>query len=257
MFEIVPIVFFYVILNTERIEMIYLVLLTILFGADNGYAQQKSVGNIVMTRGKDVYVYSAGKKTAVEGKPLPFQLYPGDEVQLGMDSDCEVVFANNDTLYAGSETLFSVDWYRNNMNYIWIKYGLLMYRGSTPVVLKASDLFATSKGGDFLTRYKSTTSEITILNFGPDMDVKQGDDEKPYMLKTGRYIKLVSFSTQGKVFGSINTQRVPFIYETFRITFSPKEKELDSGAFKSTDKTDVTPSARSANLDFMKRTIGL
>ena len=237
--------------------MFYLILFTILFNVDDSYAQQKSVANIVMTRGKDIYVYTAGKKTVVDGQPLPFQLYPGDEVQLGTDSDCELVFANKDTMYAGSETLFSVDWYRDSMNYIWIKYGSLMYRGTQPAALKASDLFVTSKGGDFLIRYKRSTSEATVLNFGPDIDVKQGDDKKSYMLRTNRYIKLVSFSTKDKVTGSINAGKIPFMYETFRIAFSPKERELDTGAFNSSDRTGVTPSTKNANLDFVKRTIGL
>ena len=237
--------------------MIYLILFTILFNADNVCAQQKSVANIIMTRGKDVYVYSAGKKITVDGQPLPFSVYSGDEVQLGTDSDCELVFANNDTMYAGAETLFSVDLYKGGMNYIWIKYGSLMYRGTLSVALKASDLFATSKGGDFLVRYKSTTSEATILNFGADIDVKQEDDDRPYVLRTNRYIKLVSFSAQNRLTGSINPEKIPFIYETFRIAFSPKEKELDTGAFNSSDRTGVMASAKNANLDFVKRTIGL
>ncbi len=237
--------------------MFYFILLTILINIDHSYAQQKSIANIVMTRGRDIYVYTAGKKTTVSGTSMPLTLYAGDEVQVGMDSDCELVFANNDTMYAGSESLFSVDSYKNDMNYVWIKYGSLLYRGIKPAAIKASDLFATTKGGDFLITYRTNSSESTILNFGKELEIKQGDEEIPYILSNNRFVKIVSFSFQKKMGGSINPDKVPFIYETFRIAFSPSEKVIDLGSFNTSERDKAMDYNKKANLDFVKRTIGL
>jgi hypothetical protein len=234
--------------------MNYLTLLIILLSTTYVHAQA-NVANIVMSRGKDVYVYSAGKKITIEAKTLPFQLSPGDEVQLGLDSDCELVFSNSDTMYAGSESLFSVDFYKNNMNYIWVKYGSLLYRGTSAAVLKASDLFVTSKSGDFFVRYKRSGAEATILNFGTEMSVKQGDDPESYPLMTNRFIRLVSFKNE-KTYGSINPAKIQVIYDTFRIIFSPTE--VDGTNITNKDKMTSTPQAiNKANIDFIRRTIGL
>jgi len=239
--------------------MIYSLLLTVLLNAFTASAQTGNVANIVMIRGHEVTVYSGDKKITVDSKQLPLQLSPGDEVQLGLDSDCELVFGNKDSMYAGSETLFSVDWYRNNMNSIWLKYGSLLYRGESSVAVKASDLSVLSKTGDFMIRFKRSTSEAIILNFGQDILVKQGDDEEPYVLKNYRYVKTMSFKNQSKTYGLVNQQKIKGIYDTFRITFTPNEKDAGLDQINNNDHktTTVSPSTKKANIDFMKRTIGL
>lgn len=239
--------------------MIYSLLLTVLLSVPVSNAQTGNVANIVMMRGHEVTVYSAGKKITIDSKQLPYHLSAGDEVQLGLDSDCELVFSNNDSMYAGAETLFSVDWYRNNMNSIWIKYGSLLYRGENPTAVKASDLSVLSKKGDFFIRYKRSTSEAIVLNFGQDVLVKQGDDEKPYVLLTDRYVKTISFKNENKTYGLIDPKKIPIINDTFRITFIPNE--TDAGLSQSSNNdhktTNMPPVIKKANIDFLKRTIGL
>jgi len=239
--------------------MIYSLLLTVLFSTFSASAQTGSVANIIMVRGHEVTVYSGGKKTAIDSTQLPIPLLPGDEVQLGLDSDCELVFGNQDSMYAGAETLFSVDWYRNSMNSIWIKYGSLLYRGENPTAIKASDLSVLSKKGDFFIRYKRSSSESIILNFGQDIMVKQGDDESSYVLKTNRYVKTISFKNQSKTYGLVNPQKVQGIYDTFRITFVPNEKDpgLDQPKNNDNKTTNMPPAIKRANIDFIKRTIGI
>jgi len=245
---------FYVILESERLEMIYLMLMSFLLSIDPSYAQ-KDIANIVMIRGHEAYIYSGGKKVPVDSKKLPIQLHLGDEIQLGPDTDCELVFNNNDTMYAGAESLFSVDAYKDNMNYVWLKYGVLLYRGRASAIVRATDLFVTSNNGDFIVRYKRSNLEATVLNVGPDIIVKQGETAKPYMLRNNRFIKLTSFKKDGKVYGSIDKQKMPLIYETFRLTFTPNEKEGDNLSAGTTK--DIIPTAvDGANLDYIKRTIG-
>ena len=239
--------------------MIYLLLLTALFNASYSNAQAGNVANIVMIRGHEVTLYSSGKKIPLDSKQLPVLLSPGDEVQLGLDSDCEVVFNNKDSMYAGAETLFSVDWYRGTMNSIWIKYGTLLYRGENPTAVRASDLSLESKKGDFLIKYKRSTSEAIILNFGNDILVKQGDDEIPYVLKTNRYVKATSFKNTIKTYGLVNQQKIQGIYDTFRIVFIPNEKDTGLGQTVNNDNKagNKPPDIKRANIDWLKRTIGL
>ena len=244
--------------------MNYLVILIVLFTSGLTYSQKdtdtKSVASIVMTRGRDVYVYSASKKISLEGKKMPFQLYPGDEVQLGLDSDAELVFSNKDTMYAGAESLFSLDWYKGSMNYIWIKYGSLLYRGENPAAVKASDLSVISKNGDFFIRYKRSLSEAVILNFGSDVMVKQGDDEEPYILKNNFYVKSTSFRNDKKMHGTIDPSKLQNIYDTFRIIYAPNEKDSGADILKNNESekaSNLPPVLKKANIDFMKRTIGI
>jgi hypothetical protein len=239
--------------------MIYSLLLTVLLSVPSSNAQTGNVASIVMMRGHEVTVYSGGKKLLVDNKQLPVQLSPGDEVQLGLDSDCELVFGNKDSMYAGAETLFSVDVYRNDMNSIWIKYGSLLYRGENAAAIKASDLSVVSKKGDFLIRYKRSAPEAIVLNFGQNILVKQGDDEEPYILKPNNYVKAISFKNKKKTYGMINPEKIQGINDIFRIAYIPNEKEtLPSQTNSDYDKTgNISPSVKKANIDFLKRTIGL
>ena len=239
--------------------MIYSLLLIVLLSTPSSNAQTGNVASIVMMRGHEVTVYSGGKKILVDSKQLPVLLSPGDEVQLGLDSDCELVFGNQDSMYAGAETLFSVDLYRNEMNSIWIKYGSLLYRGEKAAAIKASDLSVVSKKGDFLIRYKRSSPEAIVLNFGQDIMVKQGDDEAPYILKPNSYVKAISFKNQKKTYGIVNPEKIQGISEIFRIAYIPNEGEaLPSQINSNYDKTrNINPSVKKANIDFLKRTIGL
>lgn len=210
-----------------------------------------SIASIVMFRGKDVYIYSGGKKTKVEGANVPFSVHSGDEVEVGPESDCEILMYNKDSIYVSPETLFSLSWYRDEMSTVWIRYGALMYRGSNPVSVKANDLSAMTSGGDFVIRYKRKTSESFLFNFGSEIKFKT------YTLHTNQYVRAVAFSNQD-VHGNINPSTIPKIYKSFKATFRPEgEADTDHSIPGANSEAAKFDPIEKANLDHIKRAIGI
>jgi len=220
-------------------------------------AKKDVIASIVVIRGKDVSVYSGNKKLKLDVKNIPYQIYSGDEVEVGIDSDCELIMYNKDSLYVSPETLFVLSWYRDELSTLWIRYGALMYRGMQAISVRSNDLSAVTTKGDFIIRYKRKTSESLLFNLGDEINFKYGDVDDTYILGQNKYVKMVAFSGK-KAVGAINTKLVPKIYKLFSVSFKPEGKIDDDKNVpgKTSENTKLTP-VKEANIDHIKRTIGL
>lgn len=220
-------------------------------------AKKDAIASIVVLRGKDVSVYSGNKKLKLTTKEVPYPIYSGDEVEAGIDSDCELIMYNKDSLYVSPETLFSLSWYRDELSTLWIKYGALMYRGANAIAVKSNDFSAVTSKGDFIIRYKRKTSESLLFNLGEEVKFKQGDIAATYVLGQNKYVKTIAFSGK-KVIGAIDTKLVPRVYKLFSTSFKPGGKIDDDKNVpgKASEDAKMNP-AEEANIDHVKRAIGL
>ncbi|MFH1223961.1 MAG: hypothetical protein V1647_06440, partial [Pseudomonadota bacterium] len=185
--------------------------------------RKDSVGNIIFLRGKEVSVYTENKKLKLDAKDIPVSVSSGDEIEVGPESDCEIVMYNKDSLYLGPESLLQISWYSNDVSTAWLKYGVIMYRGEVPVAIKANDFSATTTGGDFVFRYKRKTSEFVLLNIGSQIQFKHGDIKASYALDTNKYVKAVAFSGK-RTIGSLKQDAVDKLYKLLKTTYKPEGK---------------------------------
>ena len=227
------------------------------FAAEPADKRNDSIASIVVLRGKEVSVYSGNKKVKLETKDVPFAIYSGDEVEIGMDSDCELIMYNKDSFYAATETLFSLSWYRDELSTVWLRYGALMYRGESAVSVKTNDFSAITTKGNFVINYKRKNLEYTLLNLGREIKFKQGDVEASSPLLPNKYVKAVAFSGK-RVVGNIYPNAIPKLYKLFRASFSPEGKmDIDKDVPGKGSEAAKFKSIDEANIDHVKRSIGI
>jgi hypothetical protein len=218
----------------------------------------KSIGSIIVFRGDDVSIYSGGKKTKLEEKKMPYTVYSGDEIGTSVTSDCEILLNSDDTLYVAPESLVGVELFKTTSSTISLRYGVIMFKGDTPVKIQSKDFLTHTSGGDFLMKYKRSAFETTLFNFGPNLKVKRDMDKKYMNLPNKSYARLASFK-EGKKIGKIKDGSISVIYDVFRISYKPAGNAAvqanvpgDSGG-----SGKKLPYTKTVNLDMIKRTIGL
>jgi len=225
--------------------------------AEEDVNRSQSIGNIIAFRGDDVSIYSGGRKTSLEEKKMPYPIYAGDEIGTSLGSDCEILLNTNETAYLSSETLMRMDTLSKGSTKMYLKYGLIMFRGNNPIQLQTRDFSGETIGGDFIIKYKRSTFETTVYNFGSDIRVKRDIDDGYMVLQNKRYIRLSSFK-DGVRNGIIKEESIPNIYNTFRISFKPEgNTALQGSAPGAKDELRPLPYTKAANMDTIKRIIGL
>lgn len=243
--------------------MVYFVFLLSLLFCDYSYSQSDvidlspKIGSITIIRGGNVFLYSAGEKKTVSEKDIPYQFRSGDEVQTSTDSHCQVILDSGSNIYVGPETLTSIDRKGGQLESIFLKYGLVMFRGLNPVDFRVSDVYIKTISGDFISRYKKTNFELTFLNLGQEAYIKQTNDLITLKLPTGKYIKAISFKDQ-KYIGMIIPGSISGLYEKFKVQFKP------TGAFALDDYSPVQAKEskedtqiKAVNVDQIRRATGL
>jgi hypothetical protein len=218
---------------------------------------QTKVGTLTLLSGSAAYVYSAGEKKLVSEKQVPYTIYSGDEVQAPVDSNCEIILVSGSTIYVAPETLVSLDKKGGDVESVFLKYGIVMFRGVKPVDLKASDIYVRTISGDFLARYKKVDFELTLLNFGQDLFIKQTNDKLPLKVAGGKYVKALSFKDQ-KYWGNIIPGSIGGLYERFKVPFRPEGSSShdDFSPTKAKESTEDTV-YKAADVDKVKRTTGI
>ena len=226
------------------------------FSEDNVNRSQP-IGNIIAFRGDDVSIYSGGRKTSLEEKKMPYALYAGDEIGTSPLSDCEMLLNTSETVYLSSDTLISMDTLSKGTTKMYVKYGMMMFRGSNPIQLQTRDFSGETLGGDFILKYKRSSFETTVYNFGSKIKVKRDIDDAYMILQSKKYIRLSSFKG-GIKGGAIKEESIPVIYNTFRISFKPEgSTAIQNSIPGATDEIRPLPYTKAANLDTIKRVIGL
>jgi len=213
------------------------------------------IGAVTILRGDPIFVYSAGEKKAVSDKDIPYVVYSGDEVQTTSGSHCEIVLYSGSTIYAGPETLMSISKKGSELESVFLKYGLVMFRGVNPVDFRVSDVYIKTISGDFIARYKQTVFELTFLNLGGDVYVKQTNDKVPSKILNGRYINVTSFQNQ-KRSGLILPNSIPVLYEKFKVPFKPEGPSFDAFSPAQTTELKKETQAKPIDVDKIKRVTG-
>ncbi len=241
--------------------MVYLIFLICSVFFSSGYSQETNpdvslkIGSITILRGDSVFVYSAGEKKTVSEKEIPYIIYSGDEVNTTSGSHCEVVLYSGSTIYVGPETLMSIEKKGEEIGSMFLKYGLVMFRGVNPVDFRVSDIHTRTVSGDFIARYKKIIFELTFLNFGEAVYVKQTDDKTPSKVLRGGYIDAVSFKNQ-KRFGLILPSAIPGLYEKFKVPFKPEGPSFDVFSPAQTKELKKENDAKVIDVDKIKRVTG-
>ncbi|MEI6079576.1 MAG: hypothetical protein WCQ53_02930 [bacterium] len=240
--------------------MLYTLLISIIFqmcSAADVPTRSQPIGSIIVFRGDDVNIYGGGKKTKLEEKKMPYSIYLGDEIGTGSSSDCEILLSTNNTIYVSPESLVAIDIFKSLPSKISLRYGVIMFRGNSTVELLAKDFSGYTSGGDFLMKYKRSTFETTVLNFGANIKVKR-DMDKEYMELPGKsFARLASFK-EGKKTGIVKEDSIPLIYNLFSVSFKPEgSTAIQNNIPGSTEETNSLPYTKAVNLDYIKRTIGL
>ena len=219
--------------------------------------QENTVATVTILSGSPINVYSGGEKKPINDKNVPYVIYSGDEVQTTNVSHCELLLNSGSTIYIGPETLVSVNKKAKQYESIFLKYGFMMFKGEKPVDLRAGDIYVNTISGDFLARYAKTNFELTLLNFGSELYVKQSSDQIPLRLPKNRYIKAISFKDE-KTWGDITISSIPKLYEKFKVQFKPEgSSSYDSFSPKTSSETKKDTDLKSGNVDKIKRTTGL
>ena len=225
--------------------------------SEDNVNRSQPIGSIIAFRGDDVSIYSGGRKTSLEEKKMPYSIYAGDEIGTSPISDCEILLNANETVYVSADSLMSIDTLSKGTTKMYLKYGLMMFRGSSPMQLQTRDFYGETAGGDFIVKYKRSTFETTVYNFGSKMKVKRDIDEDFIGLQNKKYIKLSSFKG-GLKGGTIKEESITLIYNTFRISFKPEgSTAIQNGIPGATDEIRPLPYTKAANMDTVKRVIGL
>ncbi|MEI6092094.1 MAG: hypothetical protein WCQ47_00245 [bacterium] len=220
--------------------------------------RRKPIGSVIVFRGDDVSVYGGGKKNDLNEKKMPYALYPGDEIGTGLSSDCEILLNTDDTIYVSADSLIGLDFSGANSTKLFLRYGIIMFKGNSPMELISKDFSGYSIGGDFIFKYKRSSFETIVYNLGKDMRVKRDMDKNYVVLNNNNFSRLSSFKN-GRDFGIIKKGSIPIMYKTFRISFRPGGKTSDSEEVPSSSASEIRPLpyTSSANLDTIKRAIGL
>lgn len=241
--------------------MIYLILLFYPLLCGTSLAQEapvsSKIGALTILRGSNSYIYAGSDKKIIKESSVPYYIYSGDEVQTPYNSHCEIVLDSGSTIYVGPETLLSISKKGGDLESIFLKYGLTMFRGVRPVDFRVSDVYIKTISGDFIARYKKTDFELTFLNLGSDVYVKQTNDDLPLKVQKNKYIKAISFKDQ-KYWGDIKQETIPKLYDSFKTPFKP-EGPAGSDDIVSSSSSDTKKDIefKSVNVDKVKRATGL
>ncbi|MCX6112026.1 MAG: hypothetical protein NTY22_01900 [Proteobacteria bacterium] len=221
------------------------------------FNRAQPIGSIIVFRGDDVNIYSGGRKTKLEEGKMPYSLYASDEVGTSASSDCEILLGTSETIYISPDSLINLDVFGKDSTKIYLKYGIIMFKGHNPIQLQARDFSGNTTGGDFLMKYKRSTFETTVFNFGSNIKVKRDMDEDYVYLQNKSYARLSSFK-KGKRSGIIKEESIPAIYNMFKISFKPEgNTAIQNNVPGINNETKSIPYTEAANLDTIKRVIGL